>query len=120
MVFRQIYTDMNRFIPLGAALIFFLIIFAGCKMMDALTHKRPTTLEFQPGQPEPKLEQKPAPQPTLPPPAKPSQSYMNGYWDGYHGKWLGPFRWTFDDDYRQGRMQGAYDRENNIKRYPPN
>lgn len=53
------------------------------------------------------------------PPKSPSSAYMNGYWDGWHGVWLGPIRWTLSDDYRQGHMLGTYDRRHGIKdRYP--
>jgi hypothetical protein len=55
----------------------------------------------------------------VPPPASPSRSFMMGYWDGFHGKWLGPVRWTLSNEYRQGHMLGAYDRKNGIMRYPP-
>jgi len=51
-------------------------------------------------------------------PATPSATFMTGYWDGGHGKWLGPIRWTLSDDYRQGHMLGSYDRKNRIDRYP--
>jgi len=51
-------------------------------------------------------------------PASPSATFMSGYWDGWHGKWLGPIRWTLSDDYRQGHMLGSYDRRNGINRYP--
>lgn len=49
----------------------------------------------------------------------PSASFMKGYWDGWHGTWLGPIKWTINDDYRQGHMLGSYDRKNKIKRYSP-
>ena len=49
----------------------------------------------------------------------PSASFMSGYWDGWHGKWLGPIRWTLNDEYRQGHMLGTYDREKGIDRYSP-
>lgn len=49
----------------------------------------------------------------------PSKSFMSGYWDGWHGVWLGPIRWTVSDDYRQGHMLGSYDRRNKTSRYPP-
>lgn len=48
----------------------------------------------------------------------PTATFMSGYWDGWHGKWLGPIRWTLSDDYRQGHMLGSYDRRNGINRYP--
>jgi len=51
-------------------------------------------------------------------PVIPSATFMTGYWDGWHGKWLGPIRWTLSDDYRQGHMLGSYDRRNGIDRYP--
>lgn len=54
-------------------------------------------------------------------PSNPSISFMNGYWDGWHGKWLGPIRWTLSDEYRQGHMLGSYDRKKGIDdRYPKN
>ena len=49
----------------------------------------------------------------------PSFSFMSGYWDGWHGKWLGPIRWTLNDEYRQGHMLGTYDRKKGIHRYSP-
>ena len=53
------------------------------------------------------------------PPPSPSTAYMNGYWDGWHGKWLGPIRWTLSDEYRQGHMMGTYDRKHGINnRFP--
>jgi hypothetical protein len=67
------------------------------------------------------IEEKPVP-PTVgtpTPPKSPSTTYMNGYWDGWHGVWLGPIRWTLSDDYRQGHMLGTYDRRHGINnRYP--
>jgi len=51
-------------------------------------------------------------------PVSPTATFMSGYWDGWHGKWLGPIRWTLSDDYRQGHMLGSYDRRNGIDRYP--
>lgn len=52
-------------------------------------------------------------------PSNPSASFMNGYWDGWHGKWLGPIRWTLSDEYRQGHMLGSYDRKKGVDdRYP--
>jgi hypothetical protein len=52
-------------------------------------------------------------------PVRPSSAFMKGYWDGYHGTWLAPIRWTFTDEYRQGWSQGSSDRKKGIKRYPP-
>lgn len=62
---------------------------------------------------EPPREIMPGP----PAPACPSSQFMTGYWDGYSGKWLSPFRWTFSDDYRNGHEVGSYDREHHIERY---
>jgi hypothetical protein len=45
-----------------------------------------------------------------------SPKFISGYRDGWHGKWLGPVRWTINDDYRQGHMLGSYDRKNGINR----
>ena len=50
-------------------------------------------------------------------PVLPSASFMEGYWDGWYGKWLGPIRWTVNRDYRQGHMLGTYDKKNNIYRF---
>ena len=50
---------------------------------------------------------------------RPSSAFMKGYWDGYHGTWLAPIRWTLTDEYRQGWSQGNSDRRQGIKRYPP-
>jgi hypothetical protein len=47
----------------------------------------------------------------------PSETFMNGYWDGWKGKIYSPFRWTVNADYRQGHMLGSYDRKNGIDRY---
>jgi hypothetical protein len=47
----------------------------------------------------------------------PSEIFMNGYWDGWRGKISGTFRWTFNEEYRQGHMLGSYDRKNGIDRY---
>lgn len=52
------------------------------------------------------------------PSAIPSKTFMSGYWDGWHGIWLGPIHWTISDDYRQGHMLGSYDKKNGINRYP--
>lgn len=61
-----------------------------------------------------------APNVGVPTPPIPSAQYMTGYWDGWHGKWLGPIRWTLSDDYRQGHMLGSHDRKHGINnRYPP-
>jgi len=58
------------------------------------------------------------PAPATPPPM-PSSRFMKGYWDGWHGSWVGPIRWIFSDDYRQGHMLGRHDRIHNIQRYTP-
>lgn len=73
-----------------------------------------------PTAPAPKAKEQPNTEPLpLTPPATPSRSFMMGYWDGFHGKWLGPVRWTLSNEYRQGHMLGAYDRKHGIMRYPP-
>lgn len=50
-------------------------------------------------------------------PKYPSTNFMNGYWDGMRGRWLGAIKWTLSEDYRQGHMLGSYDRRKNINRY---
>lgn len=62
-----------------------------------------------------------SPQPISTPtaPSSPTATFLNGYWDGWHGKWLGPIRWTLSNDYRQGHMLGTYDKKNGITRYSP-
>lgn len=67
-------------------------------------------------QEQPVSPPRPQPKPVNP---IPSSSFMKGYWDGWHGMWLGPIRWTLSDDYRQGHMLGSYDRKHNIERYTP-
>ena len=47
----------------------------------------------------------------------PSKDFMTGYWEGYNGKKALFFRWSSNEDYRQGHMLGAYDKKNNIERY---
>lgn len=80
-------------------------------------------------QPEPQLQQaaperkieievKPAPQQPPAPPHVISPMYMSGYWDGYHGRFVSA-RWAFFD-YREGWNLGKFDRQHNIKRFPPN
>lgn len=65
-------------------------------------------------------EEKPAEiVPTQPVTPVPSSTFMKGYWDGWHGIWLGPIRWILSDDYRQGHMLGSHDRSHHIERYTP-
>jgi len=47
----------------------------------------------------------------------PSKDFITGYWEGYNGKKALFFRWSSNEDYRQGHMLGAYDKKNNIDRY---
>lgn len=65
-------------------------------------------------EPEPLKEVDPTP---IQPKSKPSAAFLSGYQDGWHGKWLGPVRWTLSDDYRQGHMLGSYDRKKGNDRY---
>jgi hypothetical protein len=90
--------------------IFFIVIF-----VDHDTQKSQYIADFPKGE-TPEIKESPKPKPI--PPTTPSASFMTGYWDGWHGKWLGPVRWTASNDYRQGHMLGSYDRKNNITRYP--
>ena len=48
----------------------------------------------------------------------PSKEFLKGYWDGQEGKWIGPLRWTFHEDYRLGHMMGAHDKKSGLERYP--
>lgn len=69
--------------------------------------------------PPPQVEAPPVePQPEyLPPP--PSSSFLRGYWDGYHGRWVGPFSWVLSDDYRNGHTIGERHRREGLDpQYP--
>ena len=44
-----------------------------------------------------------------------SYEWQGGYWDGYTGKWLGPFKWVFSTEYRNGHQNGARDRQQGLK-----
>lgn len=79
----------------------------------------PQQIIVTPATPQPAAPQPAAPTGQPVPPAAPSSSFMTGYWDGWHGVWLGPVRWVVSDDYRQGHMLGVYDRRHGISnRYP--
>ena len=48
----------------------------------------------------------------------PSSEYINGYKDGYSGRWLAPVRWVLANEYRHGWNDGSFDKEHNLqKRY---
>lgn len=39
-----------------------------------------------------------------------SPEFIRGYNDGYNKRWAGAIYWTLSQDYRQGHMQGTYDK----------
>jgi len=48
----------------------------------------------------------------------PSKEFLRGYWDAQNDKWIGPLKWTFHDEYRQGYQMGTHDKKTGLERYP--
>ena len=49
-------------------------------------------------------------------PIQKNPEFQKGYKDAQNGKWIGPLRWTLDQNYRLGHMLGNNDRNKGINR----
>jgi hypothetical protein len=67
---------------------------------------------------EPELEPEPKPKKDEPKKDEPSKEFLRGYWDAQAGKWIGPIKWTFHEDYRLGHIMGTHDKKAGLERYP--
>jgi len=91
----------------------FCLFVAGCSKPQPA---QPIQQPVQPVQPAPPAVEQHKPDLYEVPP---SDDFLRGYWDGYSGTWLGPFSWTFDEQYRRGHQIGAADRHQGREpRYP--
>lgn len=61
--------------------------------------------------PNTQTSEAPATGPTININIRKSARYMAGYWDGFHGGWLAPFRYSVADEYRNGWQQGRADKK---------